>query len=672
MNSNKFFLIFMLFMVFLCFSTVNASEDLNETSISEDNMLEEISSQPVSIAEADQISYANASDSVLDTADENELESNTVCDEKIQKTITPSGKTFSSIETAIDGAKKGDIISLSGTYTGNGNSINIEKDITIQAQSGKATLDAKFLSGFIHTEKNIVLKNLIFKNSGGIFGIASYGNCTIINCIFENNNVTCVSADGSGSSYITTIENSVFKNNYVNAILVQNQNLKVINSEFDNNTEGAIHYYDTNAFITNFQILNSSFTNNKDFGGIYAIVNYGSHVIKGCEFENNYAINGGAFSIRHVYDSNNKFTNIASISVLNCSFINNTASTNSAIELYCDNPSLSELKNNLFINNRITDNQYYEGIEGLGDFSFGIAAENNTVKSKAASSDINMKVTSTPVYYRDALNIKLSDSKGKPLSGKKILVEVKKLDSLDYPSEYFVTTNAKGVAEFTFPKGVGIYNIRLIAYAGSKSVSSLRDVNIKKATAVAAPTKVVTTYGKGKTFIVKITNKNTKKIIKGAKIVIKLKGKTSKTFKVAADLKGIAKIKTSKLPAGSYKVEITSNDKSNMALKLTKSSIKINKVITKVKAPKKTAKFKKSNFFKVTVKDKSTKKPVKSLKLSLKISTGKKVKAFKVKTNSKGVAKFNTYKLTKGNHKVSILSLNNNYKVSAKSSISII
>ena len=94
---------------------------------------------------------------------------------------------------------------------------------------------------------------------------------------------------------------------------------------------------------------------------------------------------------------------------------------------------------------------------------------------------------------------------------------------------------------------------------------------------------------------------------------------------------------------------------------------KLIKTQTKVNAPKLTKVQNESKTFDITVKDKKTKKPIKNLKLKLKI--GKKV--YTVKTNSKGVAKFNTKSLDEGTYKVAIFSGDDRYYVSAKSTIKI-
>ena len=90
------------------------------------------------------------------------------------------------------------------------------------------------------------------------------------------------------------------------------------------------------------------------------------------------------------------------------------------------------------------------------------------------------------------------------------------------------------------------------------------------------------------------------------------------------------------------------------------TSIKIDKARTIVKAPQVTNKFKKSKYFKVTIKNKK-----------IKVFSGKKFKTYTVKTNKKGIAKINTKNLKTGKHKVVISSGNKNYSISKKSLIKI-
>ena len=92
---------------------------------------------------------------------------------------------------------------------------------------------------------------------------------------------------------------------------------------------------------------------------------------------------------------------------------------------------------------------------------------------------------------------------------------------------------------------------------------------------------------------------------------------------------------------------------------------KLIKTLTTVKAPKLTKDINESKTFDITVKNKKTKKPVKNLKLKIKVGN----KIHTVKTNSKGIARFNPESLANGTHSVVIYSGNIKYYVSAKSTI---
>ncbi len=102
----------------------------------------------------------------------------------------------------------------------------------------------------------------------------------------------------------------------------------------------------------------------------------------------------------------------------------------------------------------------------------------------------------------------------------------------------------------------------------------------------------------------------------------------------------------------------------------TKSPNVVKKIKTKVEAPQVASKYKKSTYFKIKVEDRyDDDVPIKYTKLKLKIFTGLKYKTYTVKTNSHGVAKFNTNVLSKGTHKVIISSDNEKYEISKQSKI---
>ena len=149
-------------------------------------------------------------------------------------------------------------------------------------------------------------------------------------------------------------------------------------------------------------------------------------------------------------------------------------------------------------------------------------------------------------------------------------------------------------------------------------------------------------------------------------------GKTTKTYYknlLKEEFENV-QFSLSKLPVGKYKVKIYLESKYFKAKPLT-TKITVKKAKTTVKAPKVTAKYKKSKKFSVKVKHKITGKSVKNINLKIKVYTGKKSKTFTVKTNKKGVAKISTKKLRRGAHKVVITSKDKNYIVNKKSSIKI-
>lgn len=96
---------------------------------------------------------------------------------------------------------------------------------------------------------------------------------------------------------------------------------------------------------------------------------------------------------------------------------------------------------------------------------------------------------------------------------------------------------------------------------------------------------------------------------------------------------------------------------------------KLIKKATIVKAPKVTNTFNQTKYFKVSVKDKSTKKAVRGIKIKVQLVRTNFAKYFTIKTDSKGIAKLNTKNLLNGTYRVAISPANNKYLISAKSAI---
>lgn len=167
--------------------------------------------------------------------------------------------------------------------------------------------------------------------------------------------------------------------------------------------------------------------------------------------------------------------------------------------------------------------------------------------------------------------------------------------------------------------------------------------------------KLSTTYGSGKYFKVKAIDSKTKKPVVNVKLILKVySGKKYKKVAVATDSNGIAKYYASDLGIGSHKVTINVKDSKKFLSKMKYSSIKISKAKLKISAPKITGYYKESKRYKIAVKNRESKKPMKGIKVMIKVFTGKKYKKHSLKTDKKGIVSFNMKSLPKGKHKVVI------------------
>ncbi|RAP54338.1 MAG: hypothetical protein BZ137_02740, partial [Methanosphaera sp. rholeuAM130] len=142
-----------------------------------------------------------------------------------------------------------------------GNSLKISN---VTFRNFKTTTNAAITGA---TSTKITITNCTFVNSTGKtngVNILSRGSLTVKDCTFEHNQAT----KGSGIRIIgngqkSSIENSVFKNNYVETEkesiieLTGNQEVTINNCIFNNNTGRAIHSYEN----VNARITNSKFTN---------------------------------------------------------------------------------------------------------------------------------------------------------------------------------------------------------------------------------------------------------------------------------------------------------------------------------------------------------------------------------------------------------------------------
>ena len=570
-------------------------------------------------------------------------------------------KTFDDIKTALDKASAKDTVELEGTYVSQGNQIKIDKDITIQGKN--AILDGRNSSRIFATNRNVVFRDLTFMNGasneggGAVYSTSEKNTLTFINCTFINNKADTgepggITREMGGGAIVSLgsleIINCTFKDNfaqYGSAIKYSGDTINIRNSQFIHNTGGDKVIY---AWART-KIADSTFTNNSGF----AIGSDYKAEVKNCSFINN----GGGIYCEQDGDINN------------CIFINN----DKGIESFYPGNTLT-VKNSQFSKNKVAITLNSNSV--MDNLTF----INNTKGIESSS------WSDEPFYGPDPQKITITNTLFK--SNRKGAI-TNQYNTLKISScEFNANTGDYGAAIQNIGGTVTLKNTKLtnntpaslvcadIFHTSSESIyygtisidgskfkninldDSLKKVELIKITAPA----VNTVYCSGDKLIVNITNINTGKPVKNCEIELKVfTGKKSKTYTSTTNSNGIATFSASSLDAGAHNVEITSTYPCTS--KKTTTKITVKKASTIVKAPKVTNK----KYFKVSVKHKTTKKPVKKVVIKLKIGKT----TYKVKTDKKGVAKFNTKNLKSGKYNVKITSGNSNYKISAKSAITI-
>lgn len=98
---------------------------------------------------------------------------------------------------------------------------------------------------------------------------------------------------------------------------------------------------------------------------------------------------------------------------------------------------------------------------------------------------------------------------------------------------------------------------------------------------------------------------------------------------------------------------------------------KIIKTPTTINAPGVTNAFNTTKYFKLTVKNKKTKKALSGIKINVKLASNNFTKTYVLMTDKNGIAKLDTKDLVTGNYRVVIAPANNKYLISGKSTITI-
>ena len=185
---------------------------------------------------------------------------------------------------------------------------------------------------------------------------------------------------------------------------------------------------------------------------------------------------------------------------------------------------------------------------------------------------------------------------------------------------------------------------------------------------VLKASNVKKSYSKSKTFSVKAVSKaDTKFGVEGVKLKLRIYDKGShKDYYRYTNYYGVAKFKLPKLSVGEYKMTIYPKDSWFKGEKISRT-LKVTPSKAKVTAPEFKGTYKHSDRFHAKLIDSETNKPIKKIKVLVRVASKKLV----LKSDSKGVVKFKTKYFKAGYYSVVIASKNKNYKFKAKSSIEI-
>ncbi|WP_298522157.1 hypothetical protein [uncultured Methanobrevibacter sp.] len=541
----------------------------------------------------------------------------------------------------------------------------------------------------------------------------------IMNCRFTNSTIgykaeytkNYIQIIGGDQFQITNsldLINSSFSNSiislYRNNITISNSNLSnsslrssscifnIANTDF-NNPKIDVGY--TTISISKSNLENPKIRLNGGYFSKGAELNLENTTINNCELETTVTFGSriGSLKMNNSQISNSTF-NLTYINVL----LNNSQFDNSSFELFFSAADIidSTFLNNETILNTIKTRNYKEVYISKDDEIFLPSLKECQVKTdynvtnsylincsgkfEIKADDINMDTThkitvnnESVYYFNDKLVINVKDHLGNPVIGLEIFIE--DLDDYTYPTPS-VKTNSEGIAEYRLNK---VGNVKLKIYYKTEGMlySDAEygiDLNLTvKPTVTGIKVSKVNfnanVYSNIKGYLKIEAIANSSADLKNLKFSYKVytNGK-AKTYYTKTDSKGKTTFKLPKaLTAGTHKIEIklvNTNIKKTVKVKIAKAK-------TTLKAPKVTSKFKRSKYFKVSVKNKATKKAVSNVKVKIKVYTGKKYKTYNVKTNKKGMAKINTKKLKVGKHKVAISSANSNYQIKASSLITI-
>jgi len=599
-----------------------------------------------------------------------------------------SGKTFTDIQKTVSSSGDGGTVELGKiTYTGSGSPITVSKSITIDGHG--ATLDAGKKSSIMKvTSKKLTLKNIKFANAKGVALTSKNTELIIMNCTFTNGGgklsydkhemlyrADCDYAGISANGGKLTLTDSTFTSNTnanrALAVYMKNGQLDAKNTVFSKHKLN----YDEMASAPDLIRLENS---RSSFDGctfkdntVPALYTEAYSIIKDSSFSNNYGEitffgnTNGKISKNTVFDViNSEFTGTTHhafimmwavrLNIEGCTF---TANEESIID------SLSEvnINNSIFTGNSakngaviatlgkvtIMNSQFIDNTAEKGSIIYNNEYVGCGEKIDKYLTIINSTITDSyasvqgGAIYATCTNINLQNTNittKKNSKGSQIYLK----------ASTFKSTNSKHqtpkTEKFTFK--VMYSNIRKTTYDSRKRFEVTISEKTEDGYGAVGHVKAIFKVYTGKKYKLYYYNANNEK-------------RADAYFRITSDLS-----------VGKHKIVVMPNSKYSTFPKKT-FTLTVKKAKTIVKAKKMTAKYKKSKYFKITVKNKASGKIVPKLKIKVKVFTGKKYKVYTLKTDKKGVAKLNTKKLKRGVHKVEIISKSKNYDVLKKSSIKI-
>ena len=216
---------------------------------------------------------------------------------------------------------------------------------------------------------------------------------------------------------------------------------------------------------------------------------------------------------------------------------------------------------------------------------------------------------------------------------------------------------------------IGLHKV--VIYYGNveKGSSSIRI--IKSAAKVYAPSKVIK-YDKNEYYNIRVIDSHGNA---AKNVLIRVNVFTAdkiKTYLIRTNYNGFAKIRAGDLSLGVNRIIIKTADSRYAFYKTTNIVVKNSVLKTPQRiyaiAPACTNQYRDNAYFRIDVKD-CYYSAVKNLVLKVKVFTGKKYKILTLKTNSNGIANFNTKSLSIGAHRIYISTANKNYKLNRYSQV---